>query len=174
MSLKEATAEKHKIAERKLFNIKMFKGELTKAEYLLYLLQQYQVFSAIEAIGVPHLSLARAEKVKEDMQEIISENINENRVLPSTIKYVEYLSKFDKNTILPHVYLNYLAVMFGGQMMKSKVPSKGKMYDFENMQEAMMSIRQVQKDEWAEEVNIGYDFAIAMFDDLELAITTNQ
>ena len=43
--LKEATSEKHKQAERMPFNIRMFKGELSKNDYLLYLNQQLQIFS---------------------------------------------------------------------------------------------------------------------------------
>ena len=57
--------------------------------------------------------------------------------------------------------------MFGGQMMKSKVPGSGRMYDFDNMMEAAGSIRSVQKDEWADEVNKGFDFMIEIFDELE-------
>ncbi|MBK7109614.1 MAG: hypothetical protein IPH61_10920 [Bacteroidetes bacterium] len=37
------------------------------------------------------------------------------------------------------------------------------------MQEGMMSVRKVQKDEWADEVNKGFDFNIQLFDELESA-----
>jgi hypothetical protein len=57
--------------------------------------------------------------------------------------------------------------MYGGQMMKKSVPSYGRMYDFENMHEAAQSIRTVQKDEWAYEVNKGFDIIIMIFDELE-------
>ncbi len=51
--------------------------------------------------------------------------------------------------------------------MKKSVPSAGRMYDFDNMPEAAQSIRNVQKDEWADEVNKGFDFIITIFDELE-------
>jgi hypothetical protein len=57
--------------------------------------------------------------------------------------------------------------MFGGQQMKKKVPSSGKMYEFENTKEGMQAIRKLQKDEWAEEVNKGYDFIIEIFNELD-------
>jgi hypothetical protein len=57
--------------------------------------------------------------------------------------------------------------MFGGQMMKSKVPGSGRMYDFDDMMEAAGSIRAVQTDEWADEVNTAFDFMIEIFDELE-------
>jgi hypothetical protein len=52
-------------------------------------------------------------------------------------------------------------------MMKKAVPSKGWMYIFDNMQETIQSIRNVQKDEWAEEVNKGFDFNIQILEALE-------
>jgi hypothetical protein len=57
--------------------------------------------------------------------------------------------------------------MFGGQMMKEKTPGQGKMYDFDNMMECAGSIRAIQKDEWADEVNKGFDFMIEIFKELE-------
>jgi hypothetical protein len=48
------------------------------------------------------------------------------------------------------------------------------MYDFENMQECIQSIRRVQKDEWADEVNKGYDFIILIFEELESLCNSGQ
>jgi hypothetical protein len=57
--------------------------------------------------------------------------------------------------------------MFGGQMMKSKVPGSGKMYEFEgDMMELIGSIRSIQKDEWSVEVNKGFQFIINILDEL--------
>ena len=60
--------------------------------------------------------------------------------------------------------------MFGGQMMKKNTPGQGKMYDFHNMRECMESVRKIQKDEWADEVNTGFDFMIEIFRNLEKCI----
>ena len=49
LPLKEATSIKHKQAERMPFNARMFRGQLSKNEYLLYLTQQLQIFQAIES-----------------------------------------------------------------------------------------------------------------------------
>jgi heme oxygenase len=37
LPLKEAIAEKHSLAEKMTFNQRMFKGELSNEEYILYL-----------------------------------------------------------------------------------------------------------------------------------------
>jgi heme oxygenase len=56
ISLREATGEKHKIAESMVFNQRMVKGELSKDEYTLYLIQQLAIFDAIEVHELPHQS----------------------------------------------------------------------------------------------------------------------
>lgn len=168
LPLKEATSTKHKIAERMPFNARMFRGLLTKEQYLLYLQQQLQIFKAIERIGLPHPSLKRTENVQADIEELKAQGYSVELILTSTKAYTDYISLLSYEEVLPHVYLNYLALVFGGQMMKKSVPSKGRMYEFENMQDAVQSIRAVQKDSWADEVNKGFDHNIAIFEELEV------
>jgi heme oxygenase len=167
LPLKEATGERHKKAERMPFNVRMFKGLLSKNEYLLYLGQQLQIFQAIERTGVPHVSLERAKNIQTDIDELNNQGYYSNYILRSTNAYLDYLNSLTYEQVLPHVYLNYMAVMFGGQMMKTAVPSTGRMFVFDNMPDAVQSIRNVQKDEWADEVNKGFDFIILIFDELE-------
>jgi heme oxygenase (biliverdin-producing, ferredoxin) len=172
--LKEATAEKHKKAERMPFNVRMFNSKLSKDEYLLYLHQQYQIFRAIEAIGLPHADLARSKNILDDIDELNSQGYKADSILDSTHQYVNYINSLAYEQVLPHIYLNYLAIMFGGQIMKKSVPSTGRMYEFDNMREALESVRIVQKDEWADEVNKGFDFIISIFDELEAECLDRQ
>lgn len=174
LPLKEATSEKHRIAEKMPFNSRMFKGELSKSQYLLYLVQQLEIFKTIENIGIPHPDLARTKKIELDIQELVESGCEKSSVLKSTTNYCNYLSQLSKEDILPQVYLNYLAIMFGGQIIRKAVPSKGNMYDFNEMREAMASIRMVQKDEWADDVNKGFDFHIQMFEELENTIANSS
>lgn len=174
LPLKEATSIKHKQAEKMPFNFRMFRGLLSRQEYLLYLNQQQQIYQAIESVGLPHSSLKRTENVQSDIDELKSQGYNSDIILNSTRAYTDYLGSLTYEQVLPHVYLNYMAIMFGGQMMKNAVPSTGRMYNFENMQEAIQSIRNVQKDEWAEEVNKGFDFNILILDELETESNKGQ
>jgi hypothetical protein len=41
------------------------------------------------------------------------------------------------------------------------------MYEFENMMECAGAVRSIQKDEWSDEVNKGFDFMIEIFKELE-------
>jgi len=171
MTLREATMEKHKMAEKMPFNQLMFEGKLTNETYLEYLKTQHKIFEKIESIIELPKNFLRTGKVYHDMTELIvminhnSDNVvNLETDIPKS--YTEYLSTLDEETIWPHIYLNYLALLFGGQMMKSKVPGSGKMYDFENSQEIISIIRGKQQDEWADDVNKAYDYIINIFEEL--------
>ena len=173
MNLREATAEKHKIAEKMPFNQRMMQKQLSKLDYLNYINQHFEIFTAIEANDLPHPSLNRTQLISLDIQELQLELKSPNVVLNSTKLYVAYLQNLSYQDLLPHIYLNYLAVMFGGQIIKKVVPSTGNMYEFENMNEAASTIRALQKDEWADEVNKGFDFNVAILEELELNSLSN-
>ena len=170
--LKEATHDKHKEAERMLFNVAMFKGELTNEQYTKYLISQLEIFSVIEEnFEMPHEGLKRKYAVIEDLKSLGVRQLE----IPdnATLKYADYLMGLTQKTINAHIYLNYLAIMFGGQMMKANTPGAGNMYEFDNMMECAGTIRAIQSDEWADEVNKGFDFMIGIFKELEGCLTTN-
>lgn len=164
--LKEATHDKHKEVERMLFNVKMFKGELTNEQYAQYLTSQLAIFSIIEDnFQMPHDGLKRKYAVSKD---ITSLNVGKTiKTDDATLRYVNYLKDLDQESVNAHIYLNYLAIMFGGQMMKRVTPGDGNMYEFEDMNESAAHIRAIQKDEWADEVNRGFDFMIEIMRELE-------
>ena len=171
LPLKEAIAEKHSLAEKMPFNQRMFKGELSNEEYTLYLAQQFVIYSTIEKFELPHPALTRSVAVLTDIKELMGATEEESieiNPLQSTINYTNYLKGLSQEELLPHVYLNYLAIMFGGQMMKAKTPGSGKMYEFDgDVREIAGSIRAIQQDEWADEANKALDYNIAILDELQ-------
>ena len=165
MTLKEATAELHSKAEKMTFNQRMFNGELSNDEYLNYLIQQSYIFQEIENRNLPHPSLQRLSSINEDINELGGYKF---KISKPTTDYVVYLGDLNQSELNAHIYLNYLAIMFGGQMMKSKVPGSGKMYEFDgDMMELIGSVRSIQKDEWATEVNKGFQYIINILDELQ-------
>ena len=168
LQLKDAIAEKHSLAEKMTFNQRMFRGELSNEEYTLYLCQQLAIFDAIEVHELPHPALDRAGNVFQDIKELMGHGEIQITPLVATNEYRKYLNTLTKEEQLPHVYLNYLALMFGGKMMKSKVPGSGKMYEFDgDMNQIIGSIRAIQKDEWADEANKALDYNINILDELQ-------
>jgi heme oxygenase len=166
MTLKEATATLHSKAEKMEFNQRMFKGELSPLEYGNYLTQQLVIFSEIERrVVLPHDNLKRSEVIRQDINEL---GVYTFKINKATNDYVVYLGDLNQNSLNAHIYLNYLAIMFGGQMMKSKVPGSGKMYEFEgDMRELIGSVRAIQNDEMADEVNKGFQYIINILDELQ-------
>jgi len=164
MTLKEATAELHSKAEKMEFNQRMFRGELSQDEYLNYLIQQSYIFQEIENRDLPHLNLNRLSSINEDINELGGYKF---KISKPTTDYVVYLGDLNQSNLNAHIYLNYLALVYGGQMMKSKVPGSGKMYEFDgDMMELIGSIRAIQKDEMADEVNKGFQYIINILDEL--------
>jgi heme oxygenase len=164
MTLKEATAELHSKAEKMEFNQRMFRGDLSQDEYLNYLIQQSYIFQEIENRDLPHLNLNRLSSINEDINELGGYKF---KISKPTTDYVVYLGDLNQSNLNAHIYLNYLALVYGGQMMKSKVPGSGKMYEFDgDMMELIGSIRAIQKDEWADEVNKGFQYIINILDEL--------
>jgi len=168
LPLKEAIDVKHREAEQMEFNQRMMRGELTRFEYSQYLFQLYNIFSAIERFPLPHPDLARSGKALQDIDDLNpGDSVYHLHMCPSTFDYVLRLHTLTQEELLPHVYLNYFALMFGGQMMKEKTPGEGRIYQFDNMKDVMMSIRSIQKDEWADEANRALQCNIHIFDELQ-------
>jgi heme oxygenase len=174
MSLRELTAVKHKEAESHPFNRDMVAGKLKDYEYFFYLHQMYFVFFGIESklVQFDNLydklprSMLRVPVISKDVEELSIAD-HTPYLLDSTKDYVKHLSELDEEHLMAHVYLNYLALLFGGQIIKKSVPGTGAIYDFENPSEAIVFVRSQQKDEWADEVNKGFDYLIAIYDDLQ-------
>jgi heme oxygenase len=167
LPLKEAIEVKHREVEQIEFNQRMVQGELTQNEYVQYLFQLYGIFTAIERFPLPHVDLIRGTKILDDIQELNPGGKNQMYFMSSTFEYILYLHTLTQEEILPHIYLNYLALMFGGQMMKEKVMGMGRIYHFDNMPDVMVSIRNIQKDEWAIEANKALDYYIGTYNELQ-------
>jgi hypothetical protein len=117
-----------------LFNQRLVKGDLSKDEYIAHLTQQLAIFDTIEVRELPHPSLKRSNKIVEDIKELFGNEIIQITILSSTKEYTKYLDTLTQEQLLPHIYLNYLAI---------------------------------QKDEWADEVNTGFDYIIKIYDELQ-------
>lgn len=169
MGLREDTTELHSMAEKMPFNQRLLNGELSDTEYVNYLKSQLSIFEFIEdRVTLPHPSLQRR-------MGIVSDLCNRNVVLseyldfdsPATNNYTQYLGTLNDDMILPHIYLNYMALMFGGSIIEKGIKGSTEMYKFKNMDECIRSIRQLQTDDWANEVNIGFRYIIDILEELD-------
>jgi len=169
VTLKDETSYLHRVAEQMPFNKRMMNGELTDEEYGSYLKVLQGIYGTIESQSDPlHPELPRFDAVKRDLSELDLDEI------PWTGKwatrYMEHLTMLNEQDLQAHMYLHYLAIVFGGQMIKKNVPGSGTLYDFENTKEIVGSIREKQAKfdkEWIPEVSLGFVYMIKIFEELD-------
>jgi heme oxygenase len=166
MTLKEIIEPLHRRAEQMEFTQRMLKGELSSYEYSMYLYQLKQIFNILEKDELPHPDIARYDKVQEDIWELESAP-NDIGMLNFTAKYISHLGRLSRDERVAHIYINYMALMYGGQMMKSKVPGSGRVYDFDDIKGCIQSIRDIQHEGWGHEANVGLLYNIAILDELQ-------
>jgi heme oxygenase len=170
--LKELTWEVHQQAERTEFARKLLKG-LEPLEYYRYLLNQYEIYSALENAAINVIidfpSIARAEHIKMDVQELEDlYDLDFDPVFMCSVveKYQNYVQTLDRDGLLAHLYVRHFGDMYGGQMIKKRNPGSGKMYEFEAVETLKQTVRAQLTDDMAEEANRCFEFAVELFKEL--------
>lgn len=162
--IKEATKEIHEDLELLAFNQRMFRGEQTAKERALYLKNWHTIFSVLDK-HVPS-ELQRMPSICYDLDSLqLDHHI---RVPPTTFfaeGYGEYLSKEDVY-LAPHIYVNYMGLLYGGQIMKKRYPQfTTDIYDFYDLNSSREYIRNQiieETDEFIIETKHAFRWHIAM------------
>ena len=164
MGLKEATAELHSKAEKTQFSQLIFSGTIPEQEYAYYLFNMYHIHNALESkYELPHASLNRCKSIEKDLGGLIKLKMD---LTEATKKYIDYINTLTEEQWKAHIYVNYLAIVYGGQMIKSKVPGLGDYYVIENMQECVGVIRAFLTDDMSDEANKGFQFNIDVLENI--------
>ncbi len=167
MSLKELTAQNHIDAEKHPFTVKLISGELSKEAYLSFLFNQYFAYRNLEVLcdltGLE--SLQRAELIEKDITELNTDGQN-LEIFKETADYVSYLAELTQEQLLAHIYVRHMGDMYGGQLIKTKIPGSGAMYDFENRKELIEALRSKLDDSMADEANKCFSMILKLFDRL--------
>lgn len=168
--LKELTWEHHQNAERTAFARKLLNG-ITPEEYHTYLYNQFVIYGSLESLanleGIE--GIKRAKKMAADLKELENEyNIERTpgKIKPATGRYLNYLPTLDDEELMAHVYVRHFGDMYGGQMIKKRIPGSGTMYDFEDVETLKTKVRSMLNDEMAEEANVCFKYATELFEEL--------
>jgi len=196
--MKERTTDVHKTAETTPFMQNLLQGEINKKSYCQYLTDLSVVFGELEAkLGSPDKLLEslnipllfRKDLIANDL-EVLDEGVLE--VGTAAQQYVEHIRRIgsDKpHLLIAHSYVQYLAIMFGGQMMKRMVAEKWEeavqFYDFSQLLEEnqfrstfeyarsykdvlnRVSLTAPQMDEIVQEAQVAFEFSVQMLQELE-------
>ncbi len=177
MSLKEITKDLHTEAEKTLFAKKLIKGDLTQEEYANYLWQMVLVYNGIEVAAnsqgmLKNLpDIERAHKIYQDCIELVGP-YHQLKWNPTTIEYYQYLLQLNYNPekrhlIKAHMYCRHMGDLFGGQMIKGRVPGSGKFYEFKDPEALKMAIRAELTDDLGEEARVAFQWAIKLMEALK-------
>lgn len=170
MKLRDLIKEKHDKAESHRFAKYLFSGNITPKIYAEYLHNQYFAYKALEsrASQLKQLEgiegIARADLIQADLKELdIKEQLKKHKCITAYEKYVADLPFED---VMAHIYVRHFGDMFGGAMIKEKVPGSGKMYEFKDKSELIRDVRSRLTEDMAKEANVVFDFAIMLFEEL--------
>lgn len=176
MSLKEITKDLHTAAESCTFTQRLIKGTVTPEEYKSYLYNLLPIYSTIEwycnRLGVfdDMPTLPRLRGLKQDFDQL---DTGEYVCLtPSTREYVAYLHELGNDPermhlMRAHLYCRHMGDLFGGQVIKKRVPfSSGKFYEFEDAEALKVKLRSTLDDSLGEEARVAFVWAIRLMEEL--------
>jgi len=174
-TLKELTWEHHKNAERQEFVKVLMGGSIDPKVYATYLFNQHAMYNILEVTSMAHgllndfPEIRRAPLIHEDFLELWTDNNNAPKLLESTNDYMGHI-KFimdDPKKLMAHLYVRHMGDLSGGQMIRKKVPGKGRMYDFEGDIPAIKDkIRTKLSDDMADEAKLCFEYATRTFKDM--------
>jgi heme oxygenase len=176
MSLKEITKDLHHEAEKTAFAKLLLSGKITKEQYAKYLFNINPIYFTIEkyaqAQGILDQlpGLTRSTKIWTDFLEIAG-NPSSYRMCQSTLAYQGYLEELANNPerkhlLKAHMYVRHMGDLFGGQIIKNRVPGSGTFYDFDNIEELKSGIRAELDDTLGGEARVAFEWAIKIMKDL--------
>lgn len=171
MSLREAIAKQHDAAEKHPLTAVMLAGNLTSSAYADLLANQLSVYSAIEVkakdFGISLPGYERAEPMHQDLQEMLDDmKLDSVPITRATEAQLAHIEGLDRTGIVANIYAHHMADMYGGQILKDKLPGKCLRYDFNNRSDLIASIRAMLTDDMAEEAKLAFGFTLQLFDDV--------
>jgi heme oxygenase len=165
MSLKELTAEKHKIAEATPFMKAVFAQTLPKEIWIDWTYQKALFYNVIEAQckvagyldDLP--GIERTHLLMKDYREMTGGAVT-NSFREPTIGYYKYVLGLESKDALAHLYTWHMGDMFGGQSIKKIVDAPHSSLEFEDPKLLMTNIRVKLTDDLGPEANVAFDWAI--------------
>ena len=167
--MNEKIKEVHDEVEKMPFSLSLFKGDLTDTQSIAYMVNQWFIFQAMEHNifrKLPHPSLPRCDKIS-DCVIALGGKIDGDLMCRATARYINYIVgvEDDKDKWYSHVYLNYMAMLMGGQIISERNPDMELMWNFSDTTNAIKSIRKLKID-WDQVYN-GFLYHRDMLKELE-------
>lgn len=160
-NIRNATKDLHDLLENQPFNQRMFRGEQTDYERAAYLSIHLDIFTELDKYVTNDLH--RVEYIQQDLDAL-------GGYIDTPQSCVDYVGYLDSGKLFPvtfdisaHIYLNYMGLLFGGQVMKKRYPTSSNIYTFNDVVASREYIRSsVVKDnaKFINEVRTGFEWHI--------------
>jgi heme oxygenase len=171
MSLRDLTHEQHKMAENHPIAKQLVTGTMPKSVYANFLFNNLLAYHALEEVAKKFdlfdefPELPRTQHMLYDLTFNVDGHVL--AAVPHTIQYCNYVSQLtDPKQIMAHLYVRHMGDLFGGQIIKHKVPGPGTMFYFENKQALIIKMRTLINDDMAEEANLAFSLITTIMEDL--------
>jgi len=163
LSLKDLTHNNHVKAENHKFTKLLLSGTMSKKIYATFLANQFVQYQALET-SAKHLlaeipGLARSELILQDWTELQESVIFFN----STAEYCKYVKGLTDHQLWAHIYVKHMGDLYGGQLIKTKIPGSGLWYTFDNRKLLIDKLRSKLDISMADEANNCFESAIELF-----------
>ena len=176
--LRKAIHAQHEATQEHPLAVLLMSGHIEKKIYADLVFNYLRCYEALEeeaekaGIFEGLEGIKRSKLIEEEFESITDEFVEEGKewsseIVPSTLEYIEYVENIeDKSKLLAHVYIRYLSLMNGGQLMKNVVPSKGQMYDFNDIEGLSNKLRSKLTDDLLDESIKAFNQVIQLFVEL--------
>ena len=179
MALRDLLKDIHNEAENTEFAKLLMSGEMSPELYGLYLNNQFHIYSALENRACEFPFYIKKLKSMGRMMALEGDRcgyVYPDKMLPTTKKYVKYASQLRQDQVIAHLYVRHFGDMYGGAMIKSKIPkcnkpsthmhTDGLYYNFPDKSSNISTMRALLSDDMANECKIVFQYAIDLFKEL--------
>lgn len=162
--IKLATKTLHEELELLPFSQKMFLGDQTRAERADYLMTWKEIFDVLDP-KVPK-EIKRLPFICYDLDELRLPDSEPSLMVHGYCAYLMHVCE----DLRAHIYVNYMGLMYGGQIMKRRYPNfPTEIYNFQDIEEARKYIRSEvveETDEFIIESKHAFRWHIAITEEL--------
>jgi heme oxygenase len=154
----------HEEAEKHPFAQSLAQGTISRIQWDTYLFNWMVLHKTIEDRHLIKVDqLLRTDRLFYDLIDCRGRT----PLVEHTLKYCEYLDSIDDDKLWSHIYVHYLAHLYGGRHIKEQITWTCRFLEFYNPEECIKYIRDNSENADTEEAISAFQWTIKIFDDLE-------
>lgn len=165
-TLKDLTWDAHKQAEQTVIMRSLLQDQIPTCAYCDLVYTKYQIYSVVESrITFQTPCLYRAQAALNDWQAL---SCSLPPYMPKFEQYVDHLRVIPEHSLWAHVYVHYLAPLYGGQIIRKRIEHRlpTHMMQFDDAQSAIQEVRSHVTVHMAPEANLAFEATTAYYEHL--------